>query len=116
MVNVTNNTPRTPLGLPGGLVIEPGKTVPVPNWTAIKDNHVVKAWVKSKLLTVSGEEAAPVQAAQQAVGDEKETILAKLEALGIKKDKRTSLEKLKAALAEAEKQAAQQAETDQEAE
>lgn len=116
MINVKNATPRTPLGLPGGLVIEPGKTVPVPNWHAIKDNHVVKAWVKSKLLVVDGEEVAPVEAAQQAVGDEKEAILAKLAELGIKKDKRTSLEKLKAALEEAEKPPVETPEAEQEAE
>jgi hypothetical protein len=102
MATVTNNTPRTPLGLPGGIVVAPGESKNIPGWAAIKDNAIVKAWVKAKVLTVEGFTDAPTPAVQtQVVADEKDEILRQLAELGIRKDKRTSLEKLKAALDEA---------------
>lgn len=99
MAIITNNH-KSPLGLPGGTVLAPGAKTPVHNWHAVKDNKVVAAWVKARILTVQ-DEVAPVAAQKNAVTDEKDEVLAALAERGIKKDRRSSLESLKAALAEA---------------
>ncbi|WP_420465610.1 hypothetical protein [Panacagrimonas sp.] len=101
MVNITNNH-KAPLGLPGGIVLAPGVKTPVPNWHAIKDNHIVAAWVRNRILTVEGADAPVPQSVTDAVADEKDSLIAQLAALGIKKDKRTSLENLRTALSEAQ--------------
>lgn len=103
MFTITNNSKVTPIGLPNGVVIQPGETRPVTTWLAMRDNVIVRAWIKQGIIKVSGEQAAPASVSQSAiVADEKDAILAKLAALGIKKDRRTSLANLQTALKEAE--------------
>ena len=102
MAIITNNH-KSPLGLPGGTVLDPGVKTSVHNWNAVKDNKVVAAWVKARILIVEAE-AAPVAAHKAAVDDDKGAILAALAERGIKKDRRSSLESLKAALAEADEE------------
>lgn len=49
--DVTNTTP-SPLGLPGGQIIDPKSTARVKNWEKIESNTVVKAWVAAGALTL----------------------------------------------------------------
>lgn len=53
--NVTN-TSRSPLGLPRGPIIDPGKTVRVNDWDKKESNIVVQAWLKAGALTVEAVE------------------------------------------------------------
>lgn len=101
MIELTN-TARSPLGLPNGLLLEPRAVISLrpSEWDAMKDNKIVVAWQKNGMLATSAP-AAPAPVKTPADG-EKTDVLAKLEAFGIKKDKRTSLENLQKALAEAE--------------
>ncbi|MCA0340280.1 MAG: hypothetical protein LCH99_11155 [Proteobacteria bacterium] len=41
----------TPLPLPGGIVLRPGARTNVARWDFIKNDDVVKSWVKAGLLT-----------------------------------------------------------------
>lgn len=53
----------TPLPLPGGIVLRPGARTNVERWDVIKNDDVVKSWVKAGLLTEEKAvepEAAPV--------------------------------------------------------
>lgn len=50
--NVTNHT-QSPLGLPNGTIVDPGKTVLVKDWGKIESNTVVKGWLDAKALTLS---------------------------------------------------------------
>jgi hypothetical protein len=96
------NTSRSPLGLPNGRLLEPRAVISLrpAEWDAMKDNKIVVAWQKNGMLASSVPPAtSPVK---PPADNEKAEVLAKLEALGIKKDKRTSLENLQKALAEAE--------------
>lgn len=102
MAIITNNH-KSPLGLPGGTVLDPGVETPVHNWHAVKDNNVVAAWVKARILVVETE-IAPADESKGALTDEKDEVLAALAERGIKKDRRSSLESLKAALAEADEE------------
>lgn len=54
MANIQNNGKLTPIGLPNGVVIEPGKAVEVDDkeWKDMAEKHpVVKHFVAEKVLT-----------------------------------------------------------------
>jgi len=123
MTNVTNNHDRS-LGLPGGIVIEAGKAHEVPGWDKLSKHKVVAKWLESGILSAgksSKKEEPEVvediefteeqpgveveeQVEEQQDGDEdaeKERLIAELAELGVKADKRSSVEKLKEKLEEA---------------
>lgn len=53
MARITN-THHSPLGLPGGPVIEPGRSAKVENWDIVCEHHIVAMWLEQGLL-VEGE-------------------------------------------------------------
>lgn len=72
MTVVTNNH-TSPLGLPRGLVIQPGTSVRVDNWRILRNHAVVAAWLAAGVLSVEDgtEQSAKVERAPVAapVGD-----------------------------------------------
>jgi hypothetical protein len=102
MATVTNNH-KSPLGLPNGQVLEPRLATKVRDWDVVKQNAVVAAWVRARILSVDA--PAPI-AVSQPVAEEKDALIAALAKLGIKKGRNCSVETLQNALAEAQKAAA----------
>jgi len=114
MTNVTNNHDRS-LGLPGGVVIEAGKSQDVPGWDKLSKHKVVAKWLEYGILSAGksskkdeGKElpdrevVANVQFNEEVDEDaEKEELIAQLAELGVKADKRSSVEKLQEKLDEA---------------
>lgn len=109
MTNVTNNYNRN-LGLPGGFVIGAGKTEEVPGWDKLSKHKVVANWLESGVLSVgkSSKKDEPevvenVHITEQQPGEDaqKEELIAQLSELGVKADKRSSVEKLQEKLDEA---------------
>lgn len=123
MTNVTNNHDRS-LGLPGGVVIEAGKAQDVPGWDKLSKHKVVAKWLEAGVLStgksskkddpevvenvqVTEEVTEPSQAEvedaldQLSEDEEKESLIAQLAELGVKADKRSSVEKLQEKLEEA---------------
>jgi len=68
MTVVTNNH-TSPLGLPRGLVIQPGASVRVDNWRILRNHAVVAAWLAAGVLSVEDgtEHPAKVERAPVAV-------------------------------------------------
>lgn len=106
MTNVTSHH-DAPLGLPGGPVIPAGKTVFVDKWSFIKDHHVVQAWLKAGVIsaedaedepvepgTDDASENPPVNPAADAENVQKDELIRKLAELGIKRNRRYSVENL----------------------
>ncbi|MCT8281757.1 hypothetical protein [Xanthomonas translucens] len=93
-----SNNHNTSLGLPDGTVLAPGESAIIPNWAQLKTNSVVQAWLAAGVLSKEGTE-------EDGENDEqgKEDLVAKLDAAGVKYDKRWGLEKLQSALAEEQK-------------
>jgi hypothetical protein len=106
-MSTITNTHRNALAIPGGTVLQPGRPTPVHDWDKIKDNHVVKAWLKAGILK-AGDDPAGDQGSQYVQPDKAE-LQAKLDALGMQYDKRSGVAKLQALLAEAEAAASEQA-------
>lgn len=126
MTNVTN-TSKQPLGLPSGILVPPGATVAVPNWASDASNRVVQAWLRNGILRADAPAAKPDAGGKggkakpdaggdssdesedggegegegEGEADEKGLLIAELAALGITKNRRSSVETLQAALAEA---------------
>lgn len=98
-MKIKNATAKA-ISLPGH-IIEAGQTAHVPEWLALRGSPVVAAWVKARILIVC-DQPEPVEAPVEAVADEKDELIAQLLDLGIHRDRRSSLESLKAALADAE--------------
>lgn len=97
MAQVTNNSERTPIGLPNGVLIAPNQTVEVEGWGKMKDHKVLVHYLKHGILTVGGE------AQKASAGDvDKDELLAKLKALGVDAGKNSGIESLQKRLAEAE--------------
>lgn len=94
MTEVTNNH-HTALAMPDGTAIAAKETKSFDNWAENAKNGVVAHWVEVGLLSVSGDDT------DDADGDEKDVLIAKLAELGIKADKRASVEKLQEKLEEA---------------
>lgn len=96
------NTHKTTVGLPNGIMLEPGKPTLVRDWPEISKNLVVQAWVRAKILKVEeAEQPDPIKPD----GDEKDELIAELKALGVKKDRKSSVEKLRALLEKAKAKA-----------
>lgn len=53
---------KSPLGLPGGITLNPGRKVKVERWEIIKDHAVVSAWLRAGVISVE-EEGQPAMAA-----------------------------------------------------
>jgi len=109
MTNVTNNYNRS-LGLPSGFVIGAGKTEEVPGWDNLSKHKVVAKWLESGVLSTSKsskkdepEVVENVQITEQEQDEDaqKEDLIAQLAELGVKADKRSSVEKLQEKLDEA---------------
>lgn len=101
------NCHKSPLGLPNGTLLEPGTRTRVKAWASVSNHRTVRRWIGAGLLVVI-EEAGDVQPETETAPpvdqkDEKDELIAKLAALGITKNRRSSLETLQAALAEATK-------------
>ncbi len=105
---VTNNY-TGPLGV-GGVVIEPNESAEVPNWEKVSKNGVVAKWLESGVLSVGKhskkdepEVVENVQITEQQPDEDaqKEELIAQLAELGVKADKRSSVEKLQEKLEEA---------------
>ncbi len=69
------NAANFPIGLPNGVDIGPCQTVEVPDWSVVKDHHMVKLHLADERLLVVGddgqaEEAAAKAAAEQAAAEQ----------------------------------------------
>lgn len=123
MTKVTS-THTSALALPGGSVIPAKGSADVDNWEDIKLHGVVSRWVEAGLLSAGKsskkdepevvenvkitEEVAELSQAevedaldQLSEDEEKESLIAQLAELGVKADKRSSVEKLQEKLEEA---------------
>ncbi len=107
--NEVTNHYTGPLGV-GGVVIEPNASAEVPNWEKVSKNGVVAKWLESGVLSVgkSSKKDEPevvenVQITEQQPDEDaqKEVLIAQLAELGVKADKRSSVEKLQEKLDEA---------------
>lgn len=108
MTNVTNNYNRN-LGLPNGVVIASGESADVTGWDRLSKHKVVAKWLESGILSAgkSSKKDEPevvesVQVTEEVDEDAvKEELIAQLAELGVKADKRSSVEKLQEKLEEA---------------
>lgn len=114
MTNVTNNYNRS-LGLPNGIVIASGESADVAGWDKLSKHKVVAKWLESGVLSTgkssnkdegkelpNREVVADVQFTEEVDEDAvKEELIAQLAELGVKADKRSSVEKLQEKLDEA---------------
>ena len=108
MAEVTNNH-ITALGMPDGTSIASRETKSYENWAVNAANGVVAHWVATGVLSVDGYDEV-VEPTQEEVEDaldelseedEKEALIAQLAELGVKADKRSSVETLQQKLDEA---------------
>ncbi len=90
----------------GSVVVHPGKTANVPDWIAASRSHAVKQWLKLGIIEIVDEYDTSADDADASDDDpetvEKKELIAKLEAHGIRKTLRTSLDNLRKALSEVE--------------
>lgn len=109
MTNVTNNYNRN-LGLPNGVVIAAGESADVADWDKLSKHKVVAKWLESGVLSAgkSSKNNEPevvenVQITEQEQDEDaqKEDLITQLADLGVKADKRSSVEKLQEKLDEA---------------
>lgn len=115
MTNVTNNYNRS-LGLPNGIVIASGESADVAGWDKLSKHKVVAKWLESGVLSAgkssnkdegkelpNREVIANVQFTEQQPDEDaqKEELISQLAELGVKADKRSSVEKLQEKLDEA---------------
>lgn len=108
MTNVTNNYNRN-LGLPNGVVIASGESADVAGWDKLSKHKVVAKWLESGILSAGkaskkdeSEVVENVQITEEVDEDAvKEELIAQLAELGVKADKRSSVEKLQEKLEEA---------------
>ncbi len=115
MTNVTNNYNRN-LGLPNGVVIAAGESADVAGWDKLSKHKVVAKWLESGVLSAGKsskkdegvelperEVVANVQFTEQEQDEDaqKEDLISQLAELGVKADKRSSVEKLQEKLEEA---------------
>lgn len=123
MTNVTNNYNRN-LGLPNGVVIAAGESADIAGWDKLSKHKVVAKWLESGVLSagksskkdepevvekvkITEEVTEPSRAEvedaldQLSEDEEKESLIAQLAEIGVKADKRSSVEKLQEKLEEA---------------
>lgn len=90
----------------GSVVVHPGKTANVQDWAAASRSHAVKQWLKLGIIEIVDEDDTSADDADASDDDpetvEKKELIAKLEAHGIRKTLRTSLDNLRKALSEVE--------------
>lgn len=107
--NEVTNHYTGPLGV-GGVVIEPNASAEVPNWEKVSKNGVVAKWLESGVLSAGKsskkdepEVVANVHITEQEPDEDaqKEELISQLAELGVKADKRSSVEKLQEKLDEA---------------
>jgi hypothetical protein len=102
----TKNPEPQPVGALriGNVVVHPGKTVNVLDWAAAARSHAVKQWLKLGIIEIVDEYDADDAPADEDDPEtvEKKELIAKLEAHGIRKTLRTSLDNLRKALGEVE--------------
>lgn len=117
--NEVTNHYTGPLGV-GGVVIYPNTAAEVPNWEKVSKNGVVAKWLESGVLSVGKSskkdepevvedvqltEQEPEEATEEvnepSEDEQKESLIAQLADLGVKADKRSSVEKLQEKLDEA---------------
>lgn len=111
---IITNTSKGSIGLLRGITLIPGESHECKANDPIFSNPIICRWIDKGILSVS--ESAPVvvpeiEAPEEpeqpeppvVEPDEQDTLLAELAAMGIKRDRRTSVEKLRRLLAEADK-------------
>jgi hypothetical protein len=87
----------------GGVIVQPGATANIPNWERAQRSNAVRSWLNIGILSlVESKASKDDDDGDDSEAAEKAELIAKLDALGIKKTARTSLDNLKTALAEAE--------------
>lgn len=100
MPNITN-TGKRPRGLPNGHVLAVGASAFVQ--ASILENETVKDWIERGILTTDAPKAETAEESEVVEeGDEKDTLIAALAEYGITKDRRSSVESLQKALADAQ--------------
>lgn len=99
-MQVTNKHRVTPIGLPGGVVIAPGSTVPVKDWDKLKGNKVVAYYLSNGILEAKAD-AQSSDNGNDAEVAEKEQLIAELKTYGIEADKRSKIETLREKLEKA---------------
>lgn len=105
-MQVTNKHRVTPIGLPGGVVIAPGSTVPVKDWDKLKGNKVVAYYLSNGILEAKAD-AQQSDNGNDAEVAEKEQLIAELKTYGIEADKRSKVETLREKLEKAKADAQQ---------
>lgn len=116
MTNVTNNYNRN-LGLPNGVVIAAGESAHVAGWDKLSKHKVVAKWLEAGVLSVGKsskkdegvelpehevvEDVQFTEKVESPSEDEQDVLIAQLKELGVKADKRSSVEKLQEKLDEA---------------
>lgn len=109
---------KAPLGLPSGVKLQPLVPTHVPHWESDMKSALVRAWVKSGALKVGdaqpskfvsdlvpeapAQEVAQVETESIPAATDKESLIAALEAKGIKADRRMGIKKLQELLAASE--------------
>jgi hypothetical protein len=61
-VTIVTSNHTSPLGLPRGPVILPGRSVKVDNWYVLRNHAVVRSWLAAGVLSVEDGSAEPVKA------------------------------------------------------
>lgn len=114
MTNVTNNYNRN-LGLPNGVVIAAGESADVAGWDKLSKHKVVAKWLEAGVLSAGKsskkdepesepeviEDVQLTEKVESPSEDEQDVLIAQLKELGVKADKRSSVEKLQEKLDEA---------------
>lgn len=109
-MRIKNNC-KSPLGIPDNPLLDPGQEIFCLNWDLVKENQIVKSWVKRRMLIVDEpvasdpvkivdeiKEADPVAQTGRSYQDE---LIDELATYGVNRDRRTGIAKLEKLLAEA---------------
>lgn len=105
MASITNNH-RMTLRLADGTVLKPNEATEVAGWDKQSKNKTVAVWVSAGLLSVDGKAKAAdkpevqKEEAKDDGDDDKATLKAKLDELGIEYDGRASVAKLRELVSE----------------
>lgn len=99
---VIRSNHKSPLGLPGGITLNPGRRVKVERWEIVKDHAVVRSWLAAKVIEVVEEGAKPAKAASDPAPDRLATLRAEYQdVLGKRPFHGWSEDELRAKIAEA---------------
>lgn len=97
-MKVINNA-KSPIGLPGYGVIMQGETSPEirdDHWERFKANRVIAGWLSRGML-VEAVELEPVRD-EEPQSDEKDELISALAEIGINRDRRSSVDRLRSEL------------------